>query len=224
MMNEIKSRALILAAGGSSSRFGYGNKLLENLDGKPVFVHSLELAAPLVGEIVMAVPATLKTLFRDLSLEYVSGVRVSFVEGGVTRPESVYNALKTLDSARIKYVAIHDAARPYAARELFERCFAKCAETGGAVACHKICDTVKVSDSNGCVSSTIDRTCLWAAETPQVFSLVPLLEAYRLALESPEKFTDDCGIMERFSTIRPSIVENRLPNGKITFAEDLRRR
>ena len=125
----------------------------------------------------------------------------------------MYNALKTLDSARIKYVAIHDAARPYAARELFERCFAKCAETGGAVACHKICDTVKVSDSNGCVSSTIDRTCLWAAETPQVFSLVPLLEAYRVAHEIAGGVYGRLRIMERFHN-QASIVENRLPNGR----------
>lgn len=222
-VRKYQNTALVLAGGGSSTRFGHGNKLLQDLGGMPLFLHAISAAAPVLGNqnIYMAVPESEKMLFKDLQLKYLPGVNVQLVTGGKSRAESVYRALTAIQDPAITIAAVQDAARPFLSSALLQNCIDACQQYGGAVACHKICDTVKKSASDGMVACTVPRDDLWAAETPQVFYLKDLVEAYEQALRSAENFTDEAQVMERFSKIRCKIVENKAFNGKITYYEDL---
>lgn len=217
---------IILAAGGSSSRFGKTNKLLAMLGDRPVFIHSLSIAVSLVpkGAVVVAAPEETIDVFETLANKYLPDSGVRFVSGGNTRMASVCNALCAFELEATKMISIHDAARPYVTHELFARTFDACRIHSGAVVCRKICDTVKLSDEFNSIIGTLDRSALWSAETPQTFMLDLLLDAYGLAISAGQEFTDDSGVIEEFGTIRPAIVENRNFNGKITFAEDLLKR
>lgn len=223
-MEKILDTAFLIAAGGSSSRFGSENKLFAMLDGKPVFTHCIRTASSLLPDnrIVMAVPKTLETQFRNLAEQHLPGITIRFVHGGKTRTESVFNALKELDSKLIKIVAVHDAARPFLTPGLLLRSVESARKHSGAVVCRKICDTVKSADDSGTIIQTVPREKLWAAQTPQTFSFSALLSAYRKAMESGAELTDDSSVMEQFGGIRPVIVENNSStNLKITYPEDL---
>ena len=168
--NDIQDVALVLAGGGSSARFGHGNKLLQDLKGMPLFLHVIATIAPVLGNqhIYMAVPEQEKAEFMALQQRYLPRVKVNFVTGGKSRSESVYLALSAIQDPAVKIAAVQDAARPFTSEGLFRNCIDACREFGGAVACHKICDTVKKSTADGTVSVTVPREDLWGAETPQI--------------------------------------------------------
>lgn len=215
--------AFIMAAGGASTRFGADNKLLKKLDDVPLFLHSLRTASRVIPEarLVITVPKQSEQEFRDAARLYLPGVELHFVIGGATRTESVLNALRSLDTNMIHIVAIHDGARPFLSPQILLDSIQTAREHGAAIVCRKICDTVKSANPDGLIERTIPRDALWAAETPQTFQLQPLLGAYDKASRSQQLFTDDSMVMELFGNRNPRVVENKLPNPKITFQEDL---
>lgn len=226
MQDDLSDTALVIAAGGSSTRFGGDNKLLVHLNGIPLFAHSILRAAPLLpeegGRIVMAVPPGQEGRFFELAEEFLPGIRIEFVKGGENRLESVLHALEHLDSSRIRIAAVHDAARPMLNPDLLRKTVEEARRHGGALVCRKICDTVKwVNGASGVIERTVPRDCLWGAETPQCFELSLLLPACRKALAAGFEATDEASVMEHFSDVRPVVVENRDPNPKITYREDL---
>ncbi|OGV36573.1 MAG: 2-C-methyl-D-erythritol 4-phosphate cytidylyltransferase [Lentisphaerae bacterium GWF2_45_14] len=214
-------KAVIIAAGGSGRRFGEQNKLFEMLGNMPVFLHSvknfLEVCPP-ENIIISAPPEEKERFIADID-KYLYGKDFKIVPGGSERMISVKNALDILPE-NIKYVAVHDAARPLAPASLLMECFRKAEEHGGAVAAKPVTDTIKRADSEQFIVETLNRSELWAMETPQVFNLALFREAYENALEAGKIFTDDAGIME-FSGHRVFLVVNPFPNIKITYASDI---
>lgn len=207
--------ALVIAAGGSGSRFG-GNKLLLPLGGRPVVCHALSRLGPSADAVVLAVPASDLPTWRALTATLPFPVRL--VAGGAFRAESVRNALAVLPE-RIELVAIHDAARPFASRALLQRLLA-CAEvSGAAIPAHHVTDTVK-RVRGGCVDATIDRDTLAAVETPQVFRLSVLNEALARAAAADGEFTDDAAVLE-YAGFPVSVCFHDDPNPKITYPADL---
>ncbi len=220
----ISDTVFLIAAGGSSRRFGTDDKLFADLHGLPVFLHCIRTVAPLLppGNIILAVHPDRQGLFEQELRKHLPDVKVRFVHGGETRTLSVRNALR--EAAKIpaaEYAAIHDAARPFLTQEMFRICLDSCREHGGALLCKRITDTVKVTDSAGHAVKTLDRDLLRGAETPQIFPLRPLIAAYEKALESGRSFTDDAMIMEEFTDTKPYLAEHRGDNRKITYPEDL---
>ena len=221
----VTDTALIVAAAGSSRRFQLGNKLFAMLDGYPVFVHCLRTLSKVLapGRIILAVNPSDEALFRETANRYLPDIPLIFVHGGETRCRSVRNALAAATKlSGIRFAAVHDAARPFLSGSLFLDCLDAARKHGGALLCHRISDTVKRIAPDGTSAETIDREPLRGAETPQIFPLEPLCRAYDCALASGGSFTDDAQIMERFSSIRPYLLEHRENNRKITYAEDLR--
>ena len=215
--------ALILPAGGSSTRFGQENKLLYSLKGMPVFCHSIRRFAEVLPfrNMILPVNPGFRKEFREIVDRYFPGNEIRIVDGGASRTESVWNALKALP-AEMEYVAVHDAARPLASAELFCRCMEACLIHGAALAAHRVVDTVKMMEADGTLSSgSIDRGKLWAVETPQIFRFPELMEATSRAVESRLTFTDDAAAVEHFCGRRAVPVENRECNLKITYAADL---
>jgi 2-C-methyl-D-erythritol 4-phosphate cytidylyltransferase len=142
------------------------------------------------------------------------------VAGGPSRSESVRRALASVPEADV--VVVHDAARPLVTAELVQRCIdAVGAGWDGAVAAAPVTDTVKEADAEGRVLRTLDRSVLWAIQTPQAFRADVLrraLEADPAALASA---TDDAALVEAAGgSVR--VVEATVRNLKVTWPDDLR--
>ena len=225
-MKAVSDTVLILAAGGSSVRFGGGSKLFADLDGIPVFLHAVRTAVSVLtpGSIILSVPAAAEDDFRSAAAEHIPGVPLHFARGGATRTLSVLNALEAaaaLDETRFQLAAVHDAGRPMLTPELLLACLDAARKHGGAMACRKVAETVKRITPEGFLGETVPRDGLRTAETPQVFPFRALLNAYRQAAESGETFTDDAQVMERFAPVHVFPVEHEFPNPKITYRPDL---
>lgn len=220
--NIINDLGIVIPAGGTSSRFGKGSKILAELCGIPVFIWCIRsfLPAVLPDRIVMAVPEADIPVFQEISRQFLPQYPLIFAKGGATRTESVLNAMRQL-TPDAGIVAVHDAARPFATESLLRECVAKCRIHGSAVAAKKVCDTVKEADPDGFVSKTVPRDLLWAVETPQVFNRKMLENAYAKAGDELASFTDDSALIEKYSGVRTFLVENRAFNLKITWPEDI---
>jgi 2-C-methyl-D-erythritol 4-phosphate cytidylyltransferase len=175
---------------------------------------------PWVADVVVAAPAeyvqrTERTLRR---IRARAPIRV--VTGGAERQESVWLALQSVpDGAAI--IVVHDAVRPFVTRALIERVVVAARAGGGAICALPIAETVKrVRD--GVVESTVDRSALWAVQTPQAFRAALLREAHEKARRDGFLGTDESMLVERLGhpvAVVPGLVENV----KITTADDLRR-
>ena len=143
------------------------------------------------------------------------------VEGGPVRSDSVRRALAAAPEATV--AVVHDAARPLLTRELVERCIAALEEGfDGAIAASPVIDTVKEADEQGRVTRTLDRSRLWAIQTPQVFVAAVLRDALDAPLEDLAAATDDASLVEAAGG-RVRVVEAPPTNFKVTSNEDLER-
>jgi 2-C-methyl-D-erythritol 4-phosphate cytidylyltransferase len=196
----------IVVAGGSGSRFG-GPKTQEILQGQRVLDWSLRAARSYANGVVLVVSAD--------RLRAEHGRAEHVVEGGSTRAGSVRRGLAMVP-ANADIIVIHDAARPLATPQLFERVTeAVRAGADGAIPAISVVDTIKrVAD--GLVTETVDRSSLVAVQTPQAFRASVLRKAHA---GNPEA-TDDAGLVEAVGgTVVVVAGEER--NRKITTPDDL---
>jgi len=221
--NHYSQLGLIVAAAGSSQRFGPGNKLLQPLQGMPLFCHCLKnlCATALPRAIVLVVAADSEALFSRLLQENLPelAAHTKLVHGGESRDDSVWRGLQALPP-ECEFVAVQDAARPLSGAALLQRCLEAAIIHGAAVPAHRITDSVKIADENCMVSHSLDRNRLWASETPQVIRREILLEAYKICRKTKKICTDEAQLLEeaRFGV---KLVENKQANPKITYAQDL---
>lgn len=205
----------IIPAGGSSSRYKGGNKLLENLCGKPVILYSIDILESFeeIDEIVIPASIELIPILKEMLKDYKN---VVIVQGGSTRQESVLNGLKACQ--KCDYVLIHDGARPLIKREIITKSIKEAYNKKSVIVAVKTIDTIKVVDSNLKIVETPNRENLWNVQTPQVFDYELILDAHN-KLEG-QNFSDDAGLLENLK-IPVYIVEGEYSNIKITTAEDL---
>ena len=197
----------IVPAGGSGERLGADRpKAFAVLAGKPLLAWSLEALAPVCDRVVAAVPAG-----------HEQGE--DRVPGGPSRSASVRNALAAAPEADV--FVVHDAARPLVTHELVERCVGALGGVDGAIAAARVSDTVKEAGADGRVTRTLDRSRLWAIQTPQAF----VADALRRALDVDERTlalaSDDASLVEAAGgSVR--VVEAPRENLKVTRPTDLR--
>ena len=219
-MKKIPGLGVVIVAGGSSTRFGGGNKLLADLGGIPVFIHSVRAFAPLAepGQTVLAVPREETERFREALELYAPEFDVRLVPGGAVRTESVKNGLKALSSGT-EIAAIHDAARPLAAEELLRE-LVQAVKTFhcGAIAAEKMVDSVCRADSDGRISESVPRENLWRIQTPQVFPRAEICACYEELGDAV--LTDDSAAF-RACGRKVVVVENLSCNLKLTTRSDL---
>jgi len=211
---------IIIVAGGTSSRYGK-NKLLDEISGIPVFVHSLKNfkdACP-DNQIALVCSSNNIEIFKNAASKAIPENNFLFIIGGNERFNSVINGLNSLP-LNVKYVAVHDAARPLTKKNILEQCIESCIKHGSGITAKKVTDTIKVADKNLKVNKTIDRTNLWSMETPQVFKLIELINAYKKITDENLSVTDDAEAME-LSGHSVYLVNNPEPNIKITFPNDI---
>jgi len=141
------------------------------------------------------------------------------VPGGAERSHSVRNALAAAGDA--ERVVVHDAARPLAAPELVERCLAALDRAEAAIAAAPVTDTTKEAGPDGVVVRTLDRSRLWAVQTPQAFRRAALAAALDQPDEVLARATDDASLVEARGG-RVVVVESPRENLKVTTPLDLR--
>jgi 2-C-methyl-D-erythritol 4-phosphate cytidylyltransferase len=208
---------VIIAAGGSSNRMGGLDKLFAMLGGKPVLVWATLpfQKSPLVDQIVVVVAGEKVNMCHQL----IPGVEWSKVTnicaGGERRQDSVAVGLKLI--GKCDWVIVHDGARPFVTVELIERGLAAAKDTGAAIAAVPVTDTIKSAGDDSIVRQTLPRQNLWAVQTPQVFRIDIITEAYRKASGD---VTDDASLVEKIGH-KVKIFMGSYGNIKITTLEDL---
>ncbi|MBU8880268.1 2-C-methyl-D-erythritol 4-phosphate cytidylyltransferase [Bacillus sp. FJAT-29790] len=211
---------VIIPAAGQGKRMGAGkNKVLLELNHLPVLIHTLKVFEndrKCEGIFLAINPVDEEEMKALLEENQIKKVR-SLVPGGKERQHSIYNALKLLNQDGIVFV--HDAARPFIDQELFDPLIEAAQTKGAAVLAVPVKDTVKKAAGN-IVTETVERTSLWAVQTPQAFRISVLKEAYRKAEEDEFLGTDDASLVERLGQ-DVVIVEGNYDNIKLTTPEDL---
>lgn len=215
--------AVILPAAGSSTRFQQQNrkKVFVELKGRPVWVRSVEYFVnrdDVVQTIVTIAPDDLEW-FREKFRPNLAFLNVEIVPGGKERADSVQNALaKVRDD--VDFIAVHDAARPLLAKAWVNEVFAAAEKYGAAMLAVPVTSTLKRVDANNHrIQQTVDRTNLWAAQTPQVFRRQLLIDAFQK--RGSLNATDEAQLVEQLG--QPVHVVPGSPlNLKITTPDDFR--
>jgi 2-C-methyl-D-erythritol 4-phosphate cytidylyltransferase len=199
------------------------NKVYLKLCGRPVLAYSLDTLeeCAIVAEVVVVVAPGEEELYMAEVGRPGRYTKVKqIVAGGTRRVNSVQNGLNAL-SGRQELVAVHDGVRPFFTPKLLMAATQAALTWGGAIAAVPVKDTIKVSDHRGVVVSTPKRETLWAAQTPQVFRLKVIKEAFHLMdKEDSEEVTDEASLLEGIG-LPVKLVMGDYENLKITTPEDL---
>ncbi len=199
----------IITAGGTSSRFGTGNKLLEKIYGKEVIKYTIEAFEKSdIDEIIISAN---KSIIPELS----SMFNHKITEGGSTRQASVYNGLKA--AGQCDFVLIHDGARPVITPEIINRTIDLVKEKNAVSVVTKTIDTIK-EVQDGKIIKTIDRSKLYNTQTPQAFRYDIIMSAHEKL--QGQNFTDDAGMLEALG-YDVYIVDGSYKNIKITTQSDI---
>jgi 2-C-methyl-D-erythritol 4-phosphate cytidylyltransferase len=198
----------IVPAGGSGERLGADRpKAFVVCAGRPLIEWSLDVLGSVCDRVVVAGPPG-----------YDEGT--DRVRGGESRSASVRNALAAAPEAEI--AVVHDAARPLVTRELVECCIAAIQPgIDGAIAAVPMTDTVKEVAPDGRVLRTLDRSRLWAIQTPQVFKADILRRALERDAAALAAATDDAWLVDDAGGVI-TVVESFPENLKVTRESDLR--
>lgn len=202
----------IITAGGTSSRFGNTNKLLEKINGIEVIKYTIDaFRYSKVDKIVIcaniSIMDELKNMFKDYE-------KVVVIEGGKTRQESVYNGLKY---EKCDYVLIHDGARPIITTELINICAEMVKEVKALSVMTKTIDTIKEVE-HGKIVRTIDRSKLYNTQTPQAFDYDTIFRAHQKF--EGKNYTDDSGMVEDLGQ-SVYVIDGSYKNIKITTQSDI---
>lgn len=208
--------ALLVAAGRGERLGAEGPKAFVVLAGRPMLEWSLDALrlVPAVERIVVALPPGVRAPDGTIG-----------VSGGAERSHSVRAALEAAGALPDNEpVIVHDAARPLATPELFEHALGTLAARGcdAVVAAARVTDTVKRASGDDLrVTETLDRSGLWAVQTPQVFRRDALARALAQPDDVLAAATDDAGLVEQAGG-RVHVVESPADNLKVTTPIDLR--
>jgi len=214
----VKFAAVIVAAG-RGVRFGRPKQLVE-VAGRPLVAWSMSVfgGMPEIDDLIIATEAEHLATMETLANTYASRLRTVVVRGGATRRESVRNALDAVP-ATCDALFVHDGARPLILAADVRAGMAATAPGIGALLAAPVVDTIKVVERGGTrVRATLDRSELWAAQTPQFGTLADMRRAHAAAPDALEA-TDDAMLLER-SGCDVVVVRTSSENFKVTVRGD----
>ncbi|HEX5322478.1 MAG TPA: 2-C-methyl-D-erythritol 4-phosphate cytidylyltransferase [Capsulimonadaceae bacterium] len=213
---------VVIPAAGRGVRFGSSeNKIYAPLAGRPVIAWTLRAFAGRVDTIVLVAHREETSRLKAIADETVAG-KVYVVVGGATRQESVASGMASLSQMSGKdIVLIHDAARPLVSAAVIDLCIEQATLRATAVAALRVADTLKEAGEDRVVGRTVDRSGLWAMQTPQAFQLGLLRRAHEAAKRDGYIGTDDASLVERLDGQPIHLVEGARENIKITEPADL---
>lgn len=219
---------VVVTAAGQSRRMGGNDKLTLTLQGRPLLSYTVGnfFDWPKLTAVAVAVTAgreeELQTLLHQ-GLQDCDHDRLHVLAGGKERQDSIRIALEHLDNLypaqKDDIVLIHDGARPFVDRELFEALLQSLAPYDGVIPATPVRDTIKRVDGNSVVA-TEDRETLRMVQTPQAFGFSYILHCHRQAHEEGYIGTDDASLVERYGG-KVSWVPGPVHNLKVTVPEDI---
>ena len=230
--NRDRCTAIVLAAGRGSRMHTAVPKQYMELGGLPLFAHAalaFDRSSVITDIVVAGPPGDLDRIRQDLAACGADSRIRAVVPGGAERCDSVMAALEAV-TWECRYVFIHDGARPFIDDASIRRLYEGVRECGACVAAMPSKDTVKIADDCGFVTSTPDRAHVWIIQTPQVFELELIRDAYRSVLprraelaaqDPPVRLTDDAMMLELAGGHPVRLIEASYDNIKITTPEDL---
>lgn len=209
----MNSFSVIITAGGTSSRYGNTNKLLEKINDLTVIEETVNkfVGFECITEIIIPANEGVIEEFKKL----LRNKKVKIISGGDTRQKSVYNALNCVNNP---YVLIHDGARPLISKDIIQNTIDATVKYGAVSVMTKTTDTIKEVDGSGKIIRTIDRSKLYNTQTPQGFKTELIKEAHEKLISG--NYTDDCSMLEELD-IPVYIVNGSYTNIKITVKNDL---
>jgi 2-C-methyl-D-erythritol 4-phosphate cytidylyltransferase len=212
-----RTAAILLAAGSSRRMDGIvPDKVLAPLGDKPVFAHSA--GAFYRSGVIDTFIVSYRNQAQMIELSAYAPTPTLFVPGGRERQDSVAAALAELPDD-VAYVFIHDCARPLVRPEQLVALHKIVRREDAVVLAHRVTDTIKQHRGEGRLEN-LDRSKLWAMETPQVFSRKLICRAYTKVAERKLTITDDAAAVELLR--HPiAILENPYSNPKLTTPADL---
>ena len=221
-MQKEKCTAIVLSAGQGKRMGTKVQKQYLEIEGKPVLYYSLHAfeQSPLIDEIILVVGDNQKEYCEEqiVSKYHISKVK-QIVQGGAERYHSVWNGLQEVAEG---YVFIHDGARPFINEEIISRAYEEVLQSNACVVGMPVKDTIKIADMEGYAESTPDRNRLWMIQTPQVFDVALIKNAYgRLMQQDENRVTDDAMVVEQMLGSKVKLVKGSYENIKITTPEDL---
>lgn len=205
--------SLIITAGGTSSRYGNTNKLLEKINNKTVIEETVTKFIDFdeIDEIIISANVSIIPILQEM----FNNSKIKIIEGGNTRQKSVYNALQVVKN---EYVLIHDGARPLIRKDTIAYVLEAVVDKNAVTVMTKTTDTIKEVDTDGRIIRTIDRSKLYNTQTPQAFRTDIIKQAHEKLKDG--NFTDDCSMLEELN-IPVYIVNGSYTNIKITIKSDL---
>jgi 2-C-methyl-D-erythritol 4-phosphate cytidylyltransferase len=219
---EIYMTTAIIVAAGKSERMGVStDKAFLSLGSKPIVAWSL-----LAFQTCIDIDSIILVIRKDQVLAAKSVVHMfgiskllTIVAGGGKRQDSVMAGMEAMDPDT-RLVVVHDGARPCVTPALISETVKYAKRHGCAIAASRIWDTVKYVEKGNTVDRTLDRTKLFAVQTPQAFTADLLKRAYKAVVEQKATVTDEAGAVELLGEpVR--LVEWPHPNIKITTVEDM---
>jgi len=221
-VSTTKVHALIPAAGRGTR---YGGAVLKQylpVCGKAVLAHAIRAFQfhPMISGITVILAED------DQWFESAVGQLTAAVEtviGGNTRAQSVRNGLQFVadNYPETDWVLVHDAARPCLSPGSLDRLLEQGLQSeDGAILAMPVGDTLKSAGEDQEITATVDRSGLWAAQTPQLFPVVALSDAIDAAQRDGRELTDEASAME-LAGARPKLVMGSAANIKITHPSDL---
>lgn len=210
----------VVVAAGSARRMEGVDKVLAFLGELPVLVHTLYAFqdCPACSEVVVVTREDLLVEVSRLCRLYDLNKVTKVVVGGAERIHSVWAGLQEV-RPDAELIAIHDGARPLVSQEVLEAVVARAGVTGAAAPAVPVTDTIKRGEE-GLALETVDRSSLWAVQTPQVFEAGLIRAAIKKAVDDGENLTDDCAAVERLG-MKVSLTTGSRENIKITTPFDL---
>lgn len=231
---NIRTAAIILAAGKGKRMGGDVQKQYMLLDGKPILYYSLKaFEDSSVDEIILVTGIDEVDYCRSEIVGKYGFHKVSaIVAGGKERYHSVYEGLKVLrnreectsEPNRVEYVLIHDGARPFVDEDMIEESRADAMQFGACVIGMPVKDTIKIADEAGFAKTTPKRADTWMIQTPQAFSYELIYGAYEKLMSRKEYqigITDDAMVVETMTACPVKLTVGSYENIKVTTPEDM---
>ena len=228
----MKTAAIVLSAGRGTRMQSDIPKQYMPLNDKPVLYYSLKaFQDSSVSSIILVTGKEELEFCQKEIIEKYNITKVSaVVPGGKERYHSVYNGLQAARaySEGESYAFIHDGARPFVTEKIIEDALACVEKEQACVVGMPVKDTIKIADAQGYAASTPKRSLVWTIQTPQVFALPLISNAYQELIDREEELlgkgilvTDDASVVELFTDQKVKFVEGSYENIKITTPEDL---
>lgn len=229
--------AVLLAAGSGSRMKSDIAKQYMLLGGRPLIWYALHVIeeSSVIDDCVLVTGAEDISYVQEEIVERYGFHKVdTIVAGGKERYDSVYQALKVIESGEMRvrnrdgYVFIHDGARPFLTEDILRRDYEAVKTFRACVTGMPVKDTIKLAGQDGCAVQTPDRNFVWQIQTPQVFETALIIEAYKKLTKEKERWqaegmsiTDDAMVVENFMFLPVKLVQGSYQNIKITTPEDL---